>query len=220
MSGLGGNCGVFKATIDNGGYNISDDATCGFILSPGANGKIIGDNVKPLLSPSGLKHNGGPTETIALKSNSPAIDAIPRGLIVGYDPCPATDQRGAPRPDPGDSTFFPACDIGAFESGNLVWLEPSPLDFGTITIDQSSLPSAVTLNNQSGKKLTIKSTTIGPDFVVVSTTCGSVLKAGQSCSFLISFQPQSTVTTSETFEVFDSASNSPQQVQLQGATPS
>jgi CSLREA domain-containing protein len=206
----GGNCGVFKATIDNGGYNISNDGTCHFGSFTAANGDTIGDDVMPLLKT--LANNGGPTETIALKPKSPAIDAIP------IDLCPATDQRGAPRPDPGDTTA--ACDIGAFESGNLVWLAPSALDFGTINVGQSSAAQTVTLYNQSGKKLTIEGATIsGPDFVMVSSTCSSVLDAGQSCNFLISFEPQSSGTLDELFQVFDSGPYSPQQVQLQGATP-
>jgi hypothetical protein len=50
-----------------------------------------------------LQDNGGPTWTHALLPGSPALD-------VG-DPaqCPATDQRGVPRPQGA------GCDIGAFE---------------------------------------------------------------------------------------------------------
>jgi hypothetical protein len=51
-----------------------------------------------------LADNGGPTDTYALLSGSPAFDA---GNAAG---CPATDQRGLPRPG------FAACDVGAFEA--------------------------------------------------------------------------------------------------------
>ena len=57
-------------------------------------------NANPLLG--ALRNNGGQTDTQALGSGSPAIDA---GLG-----CPATDQRGVGRP------LGPACDIGAFEA--------------------------------------------------------------------------------------------------------
>ena len=53
--------------------------------------------VDPLLEP--LADNGGPTPTMALGDESPAIDA-------GAD-CPETDQRGEPRAG--------ACDVGAYE---------------------------------------------------------------------------------------------------------
>ena len=68
----------------------------------------MGDKVDPLLDPTGLKNNGGPTATIALQVSSPAVDAVP---IAG---CPSTDQRGNVRPDSGDSAPS-ACDVGAFE---------------------------------------------------------------------------------------------------------
>jgi predicted outer membrane repeat protein len=67
---------------------------------------LIGSD--PGLDPAGLHDNGGPTETIALGTSSPAIDAIP----VGTNGCGsgvAEDQRGAARPQGS------GCDIGAFE---------------------------------------------------------------------------------------------------------
>ena len=107
---IGFNCPVGQAVevIGNGGGNISDDSSCGFGSSTGANGKTIGDSVLPLLDPSGLQNNGGPTDTIALQPNSPAVNAVP---IAN---CLPTDQRGDPRPDPADNSG--ACDAGAFES--------------------------------------------------------------------------------------------------------
>ena len=57
----------------------------------------------PLLGP--LHDNGGFTQTMALGSGSPAIDAVP---TTGAG-CAPTDQRGISRPQGA------ACDIGAFE---------------------------------------------------------------------------------------------------------
>ena len=54
--------------------------------------------------PNLLADNGGETQTHALLSGSPAIDAIPAGECIV-----STDQRGVPRPQGA------ACDIGAFE---------------------------------------------------------------------------------------------------------
>ena len=54
-----------------------------------------------MLSSDGLTNNGGPTETIALASGSPAIDAIPVADCTDQTvPIPkpiTTDQRGMPR---------------------------------------------------------------------------------------------------------------------------
>ena len=76
------------------GHNLASDGSCPFRLPSDL------PNTNPLLGP--LANNGGPTNTLALLPGSPAINA------AGSAGCPATDQRGVPRP-PGH------CDIGAFQ---------------------------------------------------------------------------------------------------------
>lgn len=77
--------------------NLIEDPVNACGLINGTNGNITGQD--PNLGP--LASNGGSTRTHALQSPSPAIDA-------GAG-CPATDQRGIPRPQGA------ACDIGAYE---------------------------------------------------------------------------------------------------------
>ena len=73
--------------------------------------------VDPKLDPAGLKNNGGPTQTVALRAGSPAIDAVPNLVCTDQNNKPLTvDQRGFQRPDSEDGPNGP-CDIGAFESG-------------------------------------------------------------------------------------------------------
>jgi uncharacterized repeat protein (TIGR01451 family) len=97
-SGTGPDC---YGTIGTSGYNLIGD-TSGCTFSPGT-GDLT--NIDAKLGP--LQDNGGPTETHALLPGSPAIDHIPPGT------CPATDQRGVPRPQGGQ------CDIGAVEMQEL-----------------------------------------------------------------------------------------------------
>jgi hypothetical protein len=208
----GGNCANFSGSITDQGYNISDDGTCGF-TGTGANGKPIGDNVSDANIKLGpLANNGGPTQTFALGTGSYAIDAVPNGL------CPLTDQRGAPRPDPG---ILPetVCDIGAFESGNEVWLSPASLSFGTVTVGQRSAPLSVTLTNGSGQDLTIRKWSIGANYAIVSTTCPpppSILPSGESCSFEIAFRPIYGGVRNELFQVFTNPPGGTETVRLSG----
>jgi predicted outer membrane repeat protein len=74
----------------------------------GGTGNLATD---PLLGP--LADNGGSTMTMALPTGSPAIDA---GTNTG---APATDQRGAGRPQDGDEDSTATADIGAYEFG--IW---------------------------------------------------------------------------------------------------
>jgi fibronectin-binding autotransporter adhesin len=80
----GNDCYTLGTSIADGGYNIDDDGSCGFGTSTGANGRTIGDNVNLLLDLNGLQNNGGPTQTIALQPNSPAIDAA-SGVGAGIE---------------------------------------------------------------------------------------------------------------------------------------
>lgn len=98
-----GNC---ENTITSDGYNLGSDGSCNF------NGPGDLNNTDPKLGP--LQNNGGPTQTRALLSGSPAIDAgNPNGCTDGNGNLLKTDQRGAPRPDKEDNGI--GCDMGAFE---------------------------------------------------------------------------------------------------------
>jgi predicted outer membrane repeat protein len=134
---LGGNCGTI---VSSRGHNLSDDGTCStsFTQSSDLNGIPAG------LDPGGLQNNGGPTQTIALLPDSPAVDAIPLSPTNyctdanGTTPV-ATDQRGGARPQ------GPACDIGAFELEGVARLTFSISDRGALsrtTPESSSQPSA------------------------------------------------------------------------------
>jgi hypothetical protein len=112
------NCHLDPGTIGTERYNLESGVDCSFV-HPGSL-----QNADPLLDPAGLQNNGGPTQTVALLSGSPAIDVFPRtsNLCMFYpptpgafmnSPCPPQDQRGSARPDePAEK----ACDIGAFET--------------------------------------------------------------------------------------------------------
>ena len=84
-----------SGAITSTGPNLENGSECEFAAHGGLS------NTNPMLGP--LANNGGETETEALLAGSPAIDA---GTNEG---CPATDQRGVPRPQGA------SCDIGAVE---------------------------------------------------------------------------------------------------------
>ncbi len=120
----GNNCASFVGanppTINDNGNNLSETAAdCNIGVSPA-------DDTDPMLDPLGLQDNGGPTQTIALLSGSPAIDAI-TGDCTDQQmmPQPITvDQRNFPRP------FNTNCDIGSYEA------QPT----GTVSITKLTQP--------------------------------------------------------------------------------
>ena len=226
-SANGGNC---AGTISSEGYNLSSDSTCAFSSSGDRNGQSP-SNIA--LDPGGLANNGGPTETIALESGSYAIDAIP---IAN---CPATDQRGEPRPDPARRAEA-ACDIGAFESGNtsatatatatptatptpvpaILKLSPS-VTFPKTLEGTTSKPKFAIVTNISPKKnpatATIGQATTDNVFFAVSSQCTrSVLARGKSCKIGVTFSPQDGSTQTGHLIVNDDAVGAPQEIPLSG----
>jgi len=79
---------------------------------------MVGSNDSPL-DPflDSLADNGGPTQTHALRSGSPAIDNGTGVTSATFFDCPDIDQRGLARPVDGDGDETADCDIGAFEFG-------------------------------------------------------------------------------------------------------
>lgn len=93
------------------GYNVFQDNS-GATFDPSTqtlhsiDKTLSGNDLTRLFAdPVGLRNNGGPTMTYALRAGSPALDTVP------YQYCHLTDQRGVKRPD-GNEQF---CDIGAYE---------------------------------------------------------------------------------------------------------
>ena len=118
----GGNCVGF---ITDGGGNLSyPDKSC-----PGV-------NANPLLGP--LQNNGGPTQTMALGTGSPAINAAV-DAICAASPVNNRDQRGAIRP------YGAHCDIGAVEQGAPA--QPTPI---SIDIKPGSDPNSINCGNANG----------------------------------------------------------------------
>ncbi len=156
----------------NSGYNISDDASCGFGNSTADNGQTIGDSVNDptgLLDPNGLANNGGPTQTVALEPGSFAVDAIPIAL------CPPTDQRGQPRPDPTGSQTD--CDIGAYELTGLPPATPTPTATATATGTATATATA-TATSTATPTATPTPTGEGQEELVVSPSPPSKLNFG------------------------------------------
>ena len=89
-----------------GGFNlIGDTSGSSGWVSTNAKGNDLTDVAAGL---NGMGNNGGPTQTISLASNSPAIHKGTRVYYAGTDDLVETDQRGRPLSSPPD--------IGAFQT--------------------------------------------------------------------------------------------------------
>jgi predicted outer membrane repeat protein len=120
-----------------GGWPPTGDPTCTNIIT---NNPDLGT----------LADNGGPTKTIALGTNSSAIDAGGANTT-----CASTDQRGAARPFDGDNTGGAVCDIGAYEvRESLTVGDCSSLLDGPQTFNFIASGNTVTVTVDTGDGLT------------------------------------------------------------------
>lgn len=125
-------------TLTSLGYNISSDST-----GPD-DGSTDLLNTAPLLGP--LTDNGGPIETHALLSGSPAIDAgDPNFDPNSFSPSLVNDQRGLPRLLRGkQESALAIVDVGAYERLAIPDLTPSSTRFSSLAgpVDLAELTGA------------------------------------------------------------------------------
>jgi hypothetical protein len=95
-----------SGNVNTADHNLIGDGTGSTIITD-LGGNLIGGNGNPVIDPrlGPLQDNGGPTQTLALLADSPAIGH------ANNSKAPATDQRGNTRLDETGETT----DIGAFE---------------------------------------------------------------------------------------------------------
>ena len=122
--------------VTSQGHNLSSDAAGGDgTIAPGGFLNQAGDkrNTNPRLDPAGLQNNGGTTPTIALLSDSPAINGANTAAA------PLLDQRGFVRSG--------AADIGAFDFGGVAPTPPpAPTPTPTATPTATPTPPAKLAN--------------------------------------------------------------------------
>jgi uncharacterized repeat protein (TIGR01451 family) len=147
-------------TISSFTYNVVQQTLPSAGCSAGT-GTVGGTD--PQLKP--LASNGGPVQTHAIPSTSPAIDRVPTTAA----PCTTvtSDARGATRPQDGNLDATNGCDAGAFES--------TPLD---ISVSKSDAPDPV--NTGGNVTYTITVTGGGPDTIASGVVVTDTLPSGVS----------------------------------------
>ena len=169
----------------------SDGTTLTASANPNSNGNLIGGStpaaaINPLLAP--LANNGGPTQTRALLTNSPAINRGSNALAAGL----TTDQRG----NPFARILQTTVDMGAFERATLLGtanadafvLNYSSLTTsGTVTVTISTnggpatslgtfpMNAALTIDGLGGTDSVRVIGTTGADTIIVNSSTGLVV---------------------------------------------
>lgn len=157
------------------GLNVLEDTSCGTTNVT---------TTDPVLGP--LADHGGQTFTHALLAGSPARDAATGA-------CPATDQRGVPRPQGS------ACDVGAYEAGGkptLTALQPT-----STLVGSSGFTLIVTGTGFVSGTVALWDGSLRPTTVLSSTTLTVAIPSGDLLS------PKTVTVTARYGAAADSVSN-------------
>ena len=104
-------------------------------------------------------------------------------------------------------------------TGGAVTATPTSLTFASQTVGTTSAAQTVTVRNLGSTSVTgisVSDTGTNAGDFNETTTCGTTLAAGASCTVSVTFRPTARTTRTATLRVTDSDPSSPQQVSLTG----
>jgi Abnormal spindle-like microcephaly-assoc'd, ASPM-SPD-2-Hydin len=122
-------------------------------------------------------------------------------------------------------TYTAELNVGTSTAAPVASVSPTSISFGNQVVGTKSSLHTVTVTNTGNASLVIPasgvSVTDPTDFKVSSDTCattsaGSTLAPGVSCTFVVAFAPASVASFSATVDILDNAAGSPQTVALTG----
>jgi len=122
----------------------------------------------------------------------------------------------------GDSNFTGSSSGTVSQTVNspTVNLSPASLNFGNVSRNNKQTKTETLSNTGTGALVNLSWSITGTNasqFSISSTTCGTTLNAGASCTFSITFAPTVTGNLTANLRLTDSATNSPQNVTLSGS---
>ena len=121
------------------------------------------------------------------------------------------------------NTGWPAAQLSEFEvygggggpGGPTLSLSPGSLAFGSRTVGSTSPAQSVTVSNTGSAAATLSGVTVSGDYAR-TTTCGSSLAAGATCTVSVTFTPTATGARNGTLSVASNAPGSPHTAALTG----
>jgi CSLREA domain-containing protein len=154
--------------ITTEGYNLFGDMSgCSLTEAVAGAGATDIYGQSPLLL--ALADNGGFTQTHALASNSPAVNAIPAGNCTLM-----TDQRGITRPDGA------ACDIGAYEGAVAIPTVPVPTNLTATAASYQAINLSWLDNASDETNYRVERSLNGTDWTEITTLAANAVAHSDS----------------------------------------
>ncbi len=99
-------------------------------------------------------------------------------------------------------------------------LSPTSLNYGTVTVGNTSPPQTVTVTNVSAAVVTFSGFSFGGtaplDYLITGSTCGANIAGGANCAVSVAFKPTLMGTRKATLKVSSNGGGSPQTAALTG----
>jgi hypothetical protein len=157
-----------------------------------------------------LQNNGGFAQTMALSTDSPAIDA------GNNSTCAATDERGIRRPQ------GPKCDLGAYEYAQpTLSSTPRSWNYGLVKVGTTSSGKVFTIKNTGSANLVIGTVSLtgskSIQFYITGNTCSGVtLHPDGTCTITAVFKPRVVGIHNMNIKIQDNAFGHPHIIMLSG----
>jgi sugar lactone lactonase YvrE len=192
---------ALDVTIENtGDASLQLDSTVGtFTGTDAADFALSGGNCGSTLLP-------GKTCTASVTFKPAATGARTASLSV------PTNAAGTPQTVLLQGT-------GSTAAAAVASLSPTTLAFPSTTVGSTATKLSTTLSNTGNATLNISGITLtgaNPGDFAETTTCGSTLAAGKTCTISVTFTPAAVASYAATLSVADDAAGSPQTVALSG----
>jgi hypothetical protein len=138
--------------------------------------------------------------------------SLPSGTSDRYVQLSFTGNTGWSAAQLSEFEVFPG---GAGRGGTALTASPSSLSFGGTAVGATSAAQSVTVTNPGSAAVSVNSTGVTGPFAQTST-CGTALAAGASCTVSVTFAPTAAGAATGTLSVSSSAPGSPLTVALSG----
>jgi hypothetical protein len=95
-------------------------------------------------------------------------------------------------------------------------VSPTSVNFGKVTVGQTSPQQLVSLTNTGNSELSVSAVSITGNFAISKNQCTNGVKPGTHCNVYVTYTPHVAETDTGTLTFTDNATNSPQTVSLTG----
>jgi len=169
-------------------------------------GSTNGSSYTTLVPSAGYTFNPSTGNTVSF--------SLPAGTDDQYLELDFSGNTGWPAAQISEFEIFPGTGGGGTGSATLS-ASPTSLSFGSETVGSTSAAQSVTVTNTGTAAASISSVGAGAGFGD-TTTCGSTLAAGASCTVAVTFAPTADGAASATLVVTSNATNGSLSVALSG----